>query len=121
MTSLIRWARLRPGGLLLLHSTLTNAVTREWLEAQRERLRPHARPGAVSGTGTPAPAAEAPALEDLPSSSSSSSSRHTHTRSHLLEYETLSLLEPHKRYQNSVSIFQKRDGGWAEPVHTMYP
>ena len=35
--------------------------------------------------------------------------------------ETLSLLEPHKRYQNSVSIFQKRDGGWAEPVHTMYP
>ena len=114
MTSLIRWARLRPGGLLLLHSTLTNAVTREWLEAQRERLRPHARPGAVSGTGTPA-------LDDLPSSSSSSSSRHTHTRSHLLEYETLSLLEPHKRYQNSVSIFQKRDGGWAEPVHTMYP
>ena len=116
MTSLIRWARLRPGGLLLLHSTLTNAVTREWLEAQRERLRPHARPGAVSGTGTPAVAAEAPALDDLPSSSS-----HTHTRSHLLEYETLSLLEPHKRYQNSVSIFQKRDGGWAEPVHTMYP
>ena len=115
------WARLRPGGLLLLHSTLTNAVTRQWLEAQRERLRPHACPGAVPGTGMPAAAAEAPVLDDLPSSSSSSSSIHTHTRSHLLEYETLSLLEPHKRYQNSVSIFQKRDGGWAEPVHTMYP
>ncbi|EOD30083.1 hypothetical protein EMIHUDRAFT_99558 [Emiliania huxleyi CCMP1516] len=40
---------------------------------------------------------------------------------HLCEFETLSLLEPHKRYQNSVSIFQKRDGGWAEPLHTMYP
>ena len=88
-------------------------MTREWLEAQRERLRRHACPGAVSGKGMPA-------LDDLPSSSSSSS-RHTHTRAHLLEYETLSLLEPHKRYQNSVSIFQKRNGGWAEPVHTMYP
>ena len=36
-------------------------------------------------------------------------------------FETLSLLEPHKRYQNSVSIFQKRPGGWGEPIHTAYP
>lgn len=92
------WPRLRPGGLLLMHSTLTNTVTRAWLESQRARLRPDA-PAVPDGTqpeGTP-------------------------PRSHLLEFETLSLLEPHKRYQNSVSIFQKRDGGWGEPVHTMYP
>ena len=36
-------------------------------------------------------------------------------------FETLSLLEPHKRYQNSVSIFQKRPDGWGEPIHTAYP
>ena len=38
-----------------------------------------------------------------------------------LEYATMSLLEPHKRYQNSVSFFQKRPDGWAEEVLTRYP
>jgi len=85
------WPRLRRGGFLLMHSTLTNAVTRAWLEAQRERRSEAASDVAATRCG------------------------------HLCEFETLSLLEPHKRYQNSVSIFQKRDGGWAEPLHTMYP
>lgn len=38
------WPRLRPGGYLILHSTLTNAVTRAWLEMQRERLRTPVQP-----------------------------------------------------------------------------
>ncbi len=124
------WPRLRPGGLLLMHSTLTNTVTRAWLEAQRERARardarPHPgdAPGADAQTrateGTPSP----PAMADAGGGGGGGGGGDGDgaRRAHLLEYETLSLLEPHKRYQNSVSIFQKRDGGWAEPVHTMYP
>ena len=38
------------------------------------------------------------------------------------EFVELSLYEPHKRYQNSFSIFQRRPAGWGgEPVHTNYP
>ena len=36
-------------------------------------------------------------------------------------FATLSFLEPHKRFQNSVSVFQKRPHGWGEPVFTTYP
>ena len=98
------WPRLRPGGLLILHSTLTNAVTRAWLEKQRDRSRP-------GGGGTLDAAAEDEGPRDLARS----------RRQHLGAFECLSLLEPHKMYQNSCSIFQKRDGGWAEPVLTSYP
>ena len=63
-----------------MHSTLTNELSRRWLEEKRAALR-------QGGGG----------------------------------FEVLSLLEPHKRLQNSCSIFQKRDGGWAEPVLTSYP
>lgn len=90
------WPRLRPGGYLLMHSTLTNAVTRAWLEKQRDRAR-------VGGGGT-LDSADEPA-----------------PRGHLGAFETISFLEPHKMYQNAVSIFQKRDGGWAEPLLTTYP
>jgi predicted O-methyltransferase YrrM len=81
------WASLRPGGLLLCHSTLTNQRTRDWLEAARAR---HGE----DLTGIPAD-----------------------------EYVELSLLEPHKPYQNSVSIFQKRKKGdvvYAEPIFSEY-
>ena len=38
------------------------------------------------------------------------------------EFIELSLLEPHKNFQNSFTIFQRRPAGWAgEPLHTMYP
>ena len=37
------------------------------------------------------------------------------------EYETVSLMEPHKLFQNSFSLFQKRGAGWGEPVHTKFP
>jgi predicted O-methyltransferase YrrM len=35
------------------------------------------------------------------------------------EYVELSLLEPHKHYQNSISIFQKRKG-YTEPIYSEY-
>ena len=93
------WPRLRSGGHLLMHSTLTNAVTRAWLESRREQMRCPAE--GAGGTG--------------------SAGGSTQQRGGLGVFETVSLLEPHKRYQNSVSIFQKRDGGWTEPLHTTYP
>ena len=86
------WPRVRPGGLLLLHSTCTNALTRAWLENMRARQR---------GEEPQGPAVDNP-LGD--------------------EFVELSFFEPHKRFQNSTSLFQRRPSGWAgEPVHTMYP
>ena len=83
---------MRPGGLLLLHSTCTNALTRAWLENMRARQR---------GEEPQGPAVDNP-LGD--------------------EFVELSFFEPHKRFQNSTSLFQRRPSGWAgEPVHTMYP
>ena len=81
------WSSLRPGGLLLCHSTLTNQRTRDWLEAAR--------------------AHEGEETTGIPPN----------------EYVELSLLEPHKYYQNSVSIFQKRGSGdheYAEPIFSEY-
>jgi hypothetical protein len=91
------WPRIRPGGLLLVHSTLTNAVTRAWLDGVRSR-----HGGNTEGGQTPsACTAAARALEG--------------------ELETMSFREPHKKWQNSISIFQKRSSGWAEPILTAYP
>jgi hypothetical protein len=91
------WPRIRPGGLLLVHSTLTNAVTRAWLDSVRSRLD-----AGNLGASTPGPCtAAARALEG--------------------ELETISFREPHKKWQNSISIFQKRSSGWAEPILTTYP
>ena len=77
------WDSLRPGGFLLCHSTLTNARTREWLEA----VRAHAGRDA---TGLPS-----------------------------REYSELSLLEPHKHYQNSLTLIQKRSN-YSEPFYSEY-
>lgn len=83
------WPRLRPGGWLVVHSTLTNAMTRHWLEKMRARV------------GSAATGGEADAALSG-------------------DFRELSFLEPHKRYQNSCSWFQKREG-YAEPVLTQYP
>ena len=75
------WPRVRPeGGMVMVH-TLTNALSREWLERMRKR-----------GAG---------AVSEL----------------------DVSLLEPHKMFQNSVTLFQKRGpyGRYDEPVHTKFP
>ena len=98
------WPRLRPGGLLLLHSALTNSVTRHWLEAARAR----ARGGDSTALDAATAAAAAPGRGVDPFGGDG--------------VETLSLLEPHKRFQNSVSIFQRRPVGWAgEPLLTTFP
>ena len=76
------WPLMRPGGLVLVHSTLTNSITRVWLEKMRA--------ASTDVTGPLAP------------------------------FATLSLREPHKMFQNSFSIFQKR-AGFEEPVLTKYP
>ena len=82
------WPRVRPeGGMVMVHSTLTNALSRGWLERMREK-----------GRSEPAPPYGA--------------------------FETVSLLEPHKMFQNSVTLFQKRGGPFGrydEPVHTKFP
>ena len=82
------WPRVRPeGGMVMVHSTLTNALSRGWLERMREK-----------GRSEPAPPYGA--------------------------FETMSLLEPHKMFQNSVTLFQKRGGPYGrydEPVHTKFP
>ena len=130
------WPRLRPGGLLLMHSTLTNAVTRAWLERQRDRARPggggtldDAPPLAAAGaTGAASPPLASISEEGEAAGGGAAGdrggggeARESTRRRHLAAFETLSLLEPHKQYQNAVSIFQKRDGGWAEPLYTTYP
>lgn len=84
------WPRVRPeGGMVMVHSTLTNSLSRGWVERMRERC-------AGDGQGLPPYG----------------------------RFETLSLLEPHKMFQNSVTIFQKRGGPYDrydEPVHTKFP
>jgi len=83
------WPRVRAeGGMVIVHSTLTNALSRGWLERMRDLAR--------------APDAENP----------------------YGRFETMSLLEPHKMFQNSVTMFQKRGGAFGrydEPVHTKFP
>eukprot|EP00943_MAST-04B_sp_MAST-4B-sp1_P001148 g1148.t1 len=73
------WHRLKNGGYILCHSTLTNSMTREWLEQMRSR------------------------------------------ENNKWAYETISFLEPHKYFQNSFSMFQKRENNYQEDILTRYP
>jgi len=75
------WPRVAPGGFVLLHSTLTNSMTRAWVEGLRN--------GADSKWGPPG--------------------------------AMLSLLEPCKRFQNAVTILQRRPEGFAEPIYSKLP
>ena len=83
------WPRVRAeGGMVVVHSTLTNALSRGWLERMRDLARAP-EPSPVYG-----------------------------------RFETMSLLEPHKMFQNAITMFQKRGGmfgSYDEPVHTKYP
>jgi Methyltransferase domain len=77
------WHRVPAGGIIALHSTVTNSYTREWLDEMR------------AGAGQPL--------------------------GPWGDYVTLSLLEPHKLFQNSTTLLQKRGTDWSEPVYTRYP
>jgi len=77
---------LRLGGLVCLHSTLTNQATRDWLEGLR-RGSSH------------------PLVADF-------------------GLEHVSFLEPHKRFQNSITVLQKRRHGtdvFEEPIWSLRP
>ena len=90
------WRCVAPGGLVVIHSTLTNKVTREWLERVR---RGEVDFDTFDGTGKKRKNGHVEA-------GGGGSVHH------------ISLLEPHKRYQNAFTILQKRPGGWAEPLYT---
>ena len=90
------WFRVKPGGYVAVHSTLTNSLSREWLE----KMRMLARNGGKKTDGT---------------------------TSEYGVFEIMSFLEPHKLFQNSFTIFQRRDAHpidsseYAEPVLTKFP
>jgi len=90
------WFRVKPGGYVAVHSTLTNSLSREWLE----KMRALARNGGKKADGT---------------------------TSEYGVFEIMSFLEPHKLFQNSFTIFQRRDAHpidsseYAEPVLTKFP
>eukprot|EP01124_Arcella_intermedia_P019113 TRINITY_DN2624_c0_g2_i2.p1 TRINITY_DN2624_c0_g2~~TRINITY_DN2624_c0_g2_i2.p1 ORF type:complete len:288 (+),score=77.90 TRINITY_DN2624_c0_g2_i2:464-1327(+) len=72
------WDRLRPGGYVLVHSTLTNKLTRQWIEQMRT------------------------------------------DKEAFMRMDMACFLEPHKTFQNSFSLFQKR-GDYIEPIYSLYP
>lgn len=79
------WPRVDPaGGLLCVHSSLTNAAGAAWLAGVRQQLAAGAGAGGAE----------------------------------LGRFELLSLREPHKRYQNSVTLLRRLGGGpGGEPEH----
>ena len=98
------WPQIKDGGYLLMHSTLTNKVTRTWLEKFRSDRRRDTKCGN---------------LED-------NTYRDTDQKKWMrnVDVDLLSFLEPHKRFQNSVSIFQKRGeagNAYVEPIYTTFP
>lgn len=100
------WPRLEPaGGIMAVHSTLTNDAGRAWVA----RMRAAQRAGDDAADGVPLDAERA-ALAALYG-----------------RFEVLSLLEPHKRFQNSVTLLRRRGGGagaeplWDEPVYSKWP
>ena len=107
------WHCLRPGGYLLCHSSVTNTNTRSWLEAIRRQAKqqePH----------QPLPQG----ITDKDENNNESSSLSSQTGIPLSdEYVELSLLEPHKSFQNSVTILQKRTSNgtqYVEPIYSQY-
>ena len=78
------WPRLNSkGGLIMVHSSLTNVKTRRWLVNYQ--------------------------ADD------------SDKRKGLGGFDLWGLLEPHKRYQNSFSVFQKRSNVYMEPIYSFGP
>mmetsp|Transcript_43525 Transcript_43525/g.128107 ORF Transcript_43525/g.128107 Transcript_43525/m.128107 type:complete len:156 (+) Transcript_43525:166-633(+) len=109
------WPRIRAGGYLLVHSTLGNAVTRKWVDGMRARRSPGSSESTLLLESIAEDAAQAPVAGGVPGITKPSRDVMG------AEFETLSFMEPHKKFQSSVSLFQRRPDGWGEPIHTMYP
>ena len=99
------WPRLDPrGGIMAVHSTLTNQAGRSWLRAVQ-------RAQAQAVLVECADEIDSEAAAALP----------------LGFFEVISLLEPHKRFQNSVTLLRRRGGGaggvalFKEPIYSKLP
>lgn len=105
------WPSVKPGGFVVVHSTVTNRATRAWLERVRR--------GEFAWLETRGDAVDARTNEKKrkrnPSLAEKGVSRRVSERD---EVHHVSFLEPHKRYQNAFTVLQKRPRGWREPVYT---
>jgi hypothetical protein len=106
------WPRVAPqGGMLLVHSTLTNQAGRAWLARMR-----------AASAAAEADEADADDAGVPPAGGAACGGSHPYGR-----FELLSLLEPHKRFQNSVTALRRRGGGpggcplWDEPLFSKWP
>lgn len=121
------WPSVNPrGGLLLLHSSLTNEVTRGWLEAMRRlsRRRMALADIAPSITG-PNSGGSGSRVANIAESAGGEMQPDVETAEEAALgvpglFVEVSFLEPHKLFQNSVTVFQRRDVGFAEPTFTTY-
>ena len=150
---------------VLVHSTVTNAFTRKWLDGMRRKCRGQDEEGEEEDeeevAGEPIGELFGDWLEESSdeegegeeqeeeeeeeegeeeelvvgkegattlknkendNSKESKSNKRTGERSNgEMDFETVSFFEPHKMFQNSFSVFQKRGKGYGEPVLTQYP
>jgi predicted O-methyltransferase YrrM len=119
------WPHMNDGGYIVVHSTLTNRLTRTWLQKMRAAASPEEELPKDANIDDD---------DDVPASKKRAAAGHCkHCQQPapmrnnddpaalLGRYSTMSFLEPHKLFQNSISIFQKRGNGFVEPTYTNYP
>lgn len=115
----VYWRCVAPGGLVVIHSTLTNEVTRKWLERVRRGevdfgdFDDNAGGGSSGGSG-----GKKRKKGDAAAASGGGGGRGGGGGGGASTVHHISLLEPHKRYQNAFTILQKRSEGWGEPLYT---
>ncbi|KAG5189310.1 hypothetical protein JKP88DRAFT_271630 [Tribonema minus] len=108
------WPRVNPrGGYVCVHSTLTNAFTRAWLERVRAGAGRSGGDGSSNGGGGCGGGGGSGGGGGEDGSGGGCGA--------LGLYECMSFLEPHKMFQNSFTVLQRREEGWSEPVLTRYP
>ena len=115
------WPSVKPGGFVVVHSTVTNRATRAWLERVRRGEFAWLEPSADGGEGNEKKDdAERTARGKRERDPDRSERRPERARSSAVtdEVHHVSFLEPHKRYQNAFTVLQKRPRGWGEPVYT---
>ena len=96
------------GGIVLVHSTLTNAASRDWLARMENNSTTGASAAVPRTDGGTAAAAEAEAGDLGPNSQPGGSKGYG-------PFEMMSLMEPHKMRQNSVTMIRRKGLSAAEP------
>jgi hypothetical protein len=94
------WDLVNPdGGLVMVHSALTNASSREWLARMKQLACSDKTPSHMTGEDADVPSMYGP-------------------------FEVLSLMEPHKMRQNSVTMLRRKgrcaQEPYEEPIFTQY-